>query len=132
MEHRNWQQEYERILEEAKRAGRIQVLPSRSEKRRHPRFRLKAGKVLVTEQIPHDVVDLSVSGLAFYSDRPFTAGQSILMSLHQVVAIQAEVMGCDALSGPDAPAPYKVRCQFQDADYGLRFLVVAMEMERGS
>lgn len=132
MENRDWQQEYERILEEAKKGGRVQILPNHAEKRRHPRFRLKTGKVLVTEQIPHDVVDLSVSGLAFYSDRPFAVGAAIMMSLHQVVAIQAEVMGCDALSGPDAPAPYKVRCQFQDADYGLRFLVVAMEMERGS
>ena len=132
MGQRNWEQEYERILQDATRRGRVQILPSQSEKRKHPRFRLNGGKVLVTEQVPHDVVDLSVSGLAFYSDRAFTVGQSILMSLRQILAIQAEVLGCDPLSGPDAPAAFKVRCRFQDVDYGLRFLVVAMEMERGS
>jgi PilZ domain len=132
MGQRNWEQEYERILADATQGGRISILPGNSEKRRHPRFRLKGEKILVTEQVPHDVVDLSVSGLAFYSDRTFAVGQAIVVSLRQILAIQAEVLGCDPLSGPDAPAAFKVRCRFQDPDYGLRFLVVAVEMEQGN
>ncbi len=132
MGQRNWEQEYERILEDATRRERIRILPNHSEKRKHPRFRLNGGKILVTEQVPHDVVDLSVSGLAFYSDRAFTVGQSIMISLRQILAIQAEVLGCEPLPGGDAAEAFKVRCRFQDVDYGLRFLVVAVEMERGS
>jgi PilZ domain len=122
MGQRNWEEEYERLLNEAIAGGIVSILPSGSEKRRHPRFRL-------AEQVPHDVVDLSISGLAFYAQRPFTVGHTIMVSLHQILAIQAQVLGCDPLSGADAPAPYKIRCRFTDEDYGLRFLVLAMEME---
>jgi len=130
MAQRNWEEEYERILNQAIEGGEVRVLPSGSEKRRHPRFRLSSSQILVTEPVPHDVVDLSISGLAFYAQRPFSMGQLIMVSLRQILAIQAEVLGCDPLSAPDAPAPYKVRCRFTDEDYGLRFLVLAMEMER--
>ena len=76
------------------------------------------------------MVDLSISGLSFYSDRAFPLGQSITVSLRQILAIEAEVLGCDALGGSHPPAPYRVRCRFADPDYGLRFLVLAVELER--
>jgi PilZ domain len=129
MGQRNWEDEYERILDQARSGGRVRVLPSGSERRRHPRFTLGQGEILVSEQVPHTILDLSVSGLSFYSERPFGAGQLLTISLRQLIAIQAEVLGSDVLSGPDAPAPYKIRCRFTDEDYGLRFLVLAMQMD---
>lgn len=132
MAQRNWDEEYERILQGALQGNRINVLPSGSERRRHPRFKLNQAQILVTEQVPRHVVDLSISGLAFYAERPFAVGQTIMISLRQILAIQAEVLGSDALAGPDAPAPYKIRCQFADPDYGLRFLVIALEMDGAS
>lgn len=128
MPDRNWEQEYHRILADALGTGKVQVLPSRSEKRRHPRFKLRNAKVIVTEEVQHDIVDLSISGLAFYSARTYAVGERIMVSLRQIIAIGAEVLGSDALDGPDAPAPYRIRCRFVDPDYGLRFLVMAVEM----
>lgn len=130
MGQRNWDEEYERILAEATEGGRINVLPQGSEKRRHPRFKLQSTEILVTEQVPHEIVDLSISGLAFYAQQPLPVGRLITISLHQILAIQAEVMGSDPLTGPDAPAPYKIRCRFADESYGQRFLVLAIELER--
>lgn len=132
MGQRNWEEEYDRILDQAIGGGRVEILPSGSEKRRHPRFRLPSGKILVTEQVPHDIVDLSVSGLAFYAERPFPVGQVIMVSLRQILAIQAEVLGSDAVTGGAQDGAYKIRCRFTDEDYGLRFLVLAMEMESES
>jgi PilZ domain len=129
MGQRNWEEEYERFLDEALRERRLRILPAGSEKRRHPRFKLNATQILVTEQVPHDIVDLSISGLSFFSDRTFDEGQRIMVSLRQILAIQAEVLGCETLSGPDLPARYKVRCRFTDEEYGLRFLVLAIEMD---
>lgn len=130
MQQRNWEEEYERILEEAKQRGRVNILPSSSEQRRHPRFKLPGSQILVTEPVPHDVVDLSISGLAFHSPRPFEVGQVITVSLRQIIAIEAEVLGSDPVNGEDPPGRYRIRCRFTDPDYGLRFLVLAMEMDR--
>ena len=129
MGQRNWDEEYERILSEAIHEGWVRILPAGSEKRRHPRFKLESAEILVTEQVPHEIVDISVSGLAFFSPRPIPTGRMIMVSLHQILAIQAEVLGCETLEGPDAPAPFKIRCRFTDESYGLRFLVLAMEMK---
>jgi hypothetical protein len=129
MAQRNWDEEYERILNEATSEGRVHVLPQGSEKRRHPRFKLQSAKILVTEQVPHEIVDLSISGLAFYSPQPLPVGQLIMVSLHEILAIQAEVLGCDTMTGPEAPAACRVRCRFTDENYGLRFLVLAIELE---
>lgn len=129
MQPRNWEEEYERILAEAKDGDRVSILPAGSEKRRHPRFKLPDSQVLVTEPVPHDVADLSISGLAFYATRPFEVGQVIMVSLYQIIAIQAEVMGCDPLDN-DSGKAFRIRCRFTDQDYGLRFLVLAMEIDR--
>lgn len=129
MAQRNWEEEYERLLAEATESGRVSVLPSHSEQRRHPRFRLPGGQILVTEPVPHEMADVSISGLAFYAQRQFEAGQVIRVSLRKIIAIEAEVLGCDAVNG-GAPGTYRVRCRFTDEDYGLRFLVLAMEMDR--
>lgn len=128
---RDWEQEYERMLSEGLQAGRVSKLPSASEKRRHPRFKVDGGKIYVTEQVPHPIIDLSISGLAFYSEKTFPVGQAIQVSLRSVISIEAVVLGCEPLTGDDAPAPYRVRCQFADADYGLRFLMLALELESG-
>lgn len=129
---RDWEQDYEQMLQDGVRAGRVSMLPSISEKRRHPRFKVEGGQIYVTEQVPHPIIDLSISGLAFHSAKTFPVGQAIQVSLRSVISIEAVVLGCEPLAGDDAPAPFRVRCQFADPDYGMRFLMLALELESGT
>jgi hypothetical protein len=133
MTQRNWEDEYERILRDGLQSGKVSVLPSSSEKRRHPRFRLRSGTIFIKEDHPFEVINLSRSGLAFYGVREFKEDERISISLHQLMAIEAVVVGCD-MEETDSNLMeyrYRVRCRFLNDDYGLQFLVMALEMEQG-
>ena len=128
-DQRDWERDYDQLLQDGMHGGRVHMQPSNSEKRRHPRFKVDDGRLYVTEQVPYPIVDLSKSGLAFYAGKAFPVGGTIQVSLRGLIAIESVVLGSDPLTEPDAPAAYRIRCRFADSEYGLRFLLLALELE---
>ncbi len=73
-----------------------------------------------------------MGGVAFHSHRRFAVEQTISVAIRQILVIQAIVVGCDEVEpAADGSPRFKIRCRFAEEDYGLRFLVLVMEMEGG-
>lgn len=133
MNSHDWEHEYEEILAEAEARGEVQILPQGEEKRRHPRFPAAGATVTIREDAVYRMIDLSRSGLAFHCSHSFPVGHTLTLALRDVIAIEAEVVGCE-MEERDATYmeyAYKVRCRFLDDESGLRFLVLVKELERG-
>lgn len=129
---RQWEQAYYRLLDEGVSSGRVQMMPEGQEKRRHPRFHMPGSMVTVRQDQQHEVVDVSVSGVAFHSTHRYAVGDRISLSLRGLLSIEAVVLGCEMVRVETVymEYAYKVRCRFEDEGYGMQFLVMALEMAR--
>jgi len=126
-----WKSDYDRIVNDSGKAGELAERDDGEDRRRHPRFRLKTGFVWVKVTPRFNVVDVSVSGLSLHSDFLFKEGDVVNITLGKAFAVEAEVVHCEMVAtDPDfMEAKYLVRCQFEDEDTGIQFLVMIKEMD---
>ncbi len=126
-----WEEEYEELLESSKASGEIELVSSSPDKREYPRFRLKAGAVWIRTDTAFDVIDVSVSGISFYSDQEFQLKQHLAITLGKAFKIEAEIIHCKPVEAdPDTGASrYLVRCRFTDEHSSKRFLLMLKGME---
>lgn len=128
----DWDREYERFLEQCQANGQLDLRPSASEQRQHPRFRLLTNVVWTSGDFQFALVDLSVSGVAFDTNKPLEEGHEITVRLTDLVSVTGRVIGSSRME----PTPmfftgrYRVRCAFTDAVEGLRFLVLVKDMRQ--
>ncbi len=128
-----WEQEYEQLLEEGKSSGELSTVPEDEEKRNSPRFRILSGAVWIRMDTSFDVIDVSVSGISFYSDQQFELGQVLAVTLGKAFKIEAEIVHCE-LAEPDpnsGEARYLTRCHFLDKHSSMRFLLMLKGMDEG-
>lgn len=131
-----WLAGYRQRLAEERAAGRLEMLPEGDERRRFPRVRVTGGNVAAEELGPVEVLNLSASGLAMASPVPFAVDQPLTVSLANVFSTETRVVRCEPLAAPagdkpaGAPQLYVVRGQFADADHGLQFVTLALELDR--
>lgn len=122
-------QAYERLLEQARGHGDLLDEASGKEQRRHPRLRVRVNR-LPQRMAPWPLaVDISLSGMAFYTEEPCEAGQVVTISLGPDVSAAVEVLACHEVPVLHEPARYRLRCRFADDEQGLRMLVAVKEME---
>ena len=128
----SWDKQYQTLLSKGIAAGRVQVLPSTSEKREHPRYRMANTTVWGRVDHCYPVIDKSLTGLAFFSPTPFPVGQVVRISLRQFFVVDALVVGCEMVESDPVflNFQYKVRCRFNNLDPTLVQVLVALDMER--
>jgi hypothetical protein len=126
-----WEREYRALLEQGREQGEFLLLPNTAERRASPRFRLKMEHVWIKVEPKFSVVDVSVRGIALYSDFPFDPGQFVNITLGKAFSVEARIVGCRLVeSDPDLlENKYLVRCEFDDETTGMRFLVMIKEMD---
>jgi PilZ domain len=125
-----WQAGYQRLLDEARGGGRVQVLPSNDERRRCPRFPVRSEDIASPQEAPLAVEDMSITGVAFRSRERYAPQRPLTLSLANVFSTVTDVVACEPLGDPLDGAPrYRVRCRFHDEEHGLQFLTLTLELE---
>jgi len=128
-----WFEGYQRLLEEARAGGRVRVLASADERRQHPRFAVGSQDIATARETSVQVEDMSVSGVAFRSPFAYFSERPLTLSLASVFSTQTDVLACEPLDAdpddPDRAPRYRVRCRFRDAEHGLQFLTLTLELE---
>ena len=122
---------YERILEEGRLRGDLQDEPVEEERRRHPRIRVNPGDLPVEIDPWVFAIDVSISGMAFYSDQPVEDGERVTIALGNELAVDAEVVSSQFEPGdnPYLPSRYRLHCRFADEEQGKELLVRIKELE---
>lgn len=117
---------YERHIGETEDGGE-----GDSERRKHVRLKAHDAKLSVRAEVEVSAIDVSVSGLAFYSQFPVQIGQSLHITVGSLFTVEAEVISCVLVgSDPDfKETDYKVQCRFYEEEQGKYLLVVIKEME---
>ena len=124
--------DYARVLETSRRKGDLLEGPAGEERRAHPRVRVNPGD-LPTELDPWVfALDISISGMAFYSDEPVAPGKTVSVNLGEELFAEAEVLNCQAeeSGSPQHPTRYRLHCRFADEEAGKRLLVTIKDLER--
>lgn len=126
-----WTQEYERFLRQCMEEGQLERWGD-SEHREHPRFRLWSNIIWTTGEFQFSIVDLSISGIAFDSNRPFESDREIVVRLSDLISARATVIGCSELDATPMffTGRHRVRSRFSDTLEGLRFLVMVKDMKQ--
>ena len=124
-----WAQSYERRLNRAIATGEVEIIPNGKERRMNPRFKIPGRQIQITDSIQREVINMSISGVSFYSDRNHLIGEVVPLCLDGAFSVQTKVVGCQMV--PTDPTflefKYRVRCKFVKPDHGLTFLMLALE-----
>ena len=128
---RDWELEYKDLLQRALSKGEVEPLKEQHEHRSNPRFPLEMGSVWIRAEMPFDIVDISSDGMAFLSDRLFSIGQQLALTLGKAFLVEARVVNCTMVETDDdfMEAKYRVSCEFNDPHNGRQALLVLKEME---
>ena len=104
------------------------------ERRTHPRIQVDTADIQVDTDSWIFVINLSVTGIAFYSDSAFEVGQTVTIAVEPDLKVPAKVVesvpeGEEAIS---LVGQYRVCCEFTDPDEGMAFLMELKKMEEGN
>jgi len=112
----------------------LQTVPNGHEKRAEPRYQFKKEtQVSIFAHIgpkAFQILNISVGGVAFYSDVFFEPGTSLLLSALGMVALDVEVLSCELEeTNPDfMEFNYLVRAKFSERVNGYLVYVLSREM----
>jgi hypothetical protein len=144
---RQWKEEYEAlktqlsdltpendVLGELENLRRAQAPPDLEERRAEPRYAFdETREAKIYAHIgpkAFQIVNISVGGVAFYSDVVFEPGTNILLSALGMVALDVEVLNCELEeTNPDfMEYQYLVRASFSPRVNGYLVYVLSREM----
>ena len=133
MSRDNLHSRYSRIIEEESSETPTPdgVPPDGIERRRHPRIEVKPGDLPVLLDPWVFAIDVSISGMAFYSEEEVEAGKVINITLGHMMYAEAEVVNCilEEPASPYHPARYRLNCRFLDENQGMELLVKIKDLE---
>lgn len=116
---------YQNLLLKSQFSGEAEAQREGRERREHPRIHVDAADIQVDTDSWIFVINLSVSGIAFYADSEFTLGQQVTISLDTGDSVKAKVIEAHP-EGEDAASlagQYRVCCEFDDPAEGMSFLM---------
>lgn len=131
-----WKEEYleiKKLLPKNMDADRARVPESAtSERRTEPRYAFEGESKIYAHLGPKafPILNISIGGLAFYSDFYFDPGTKLLMSALGMIALDVEVLSCE-MEEVDAVMmeyKYRVRAKFGPRVNGYQVYVLAREM----
>lgn len=114
MTEHNHTQRYEELIGVGANTGKIDMQPPEDDRRKHPRFKLEGTQLTIAVHLIVSAIDISRSGVSFYSNYSFTLGQLFALDIGQVFSVTAEVTEC-TLEETDPnvmEAHYRVRSRF--------------------
>lgn len=131
MSEANWKDAYEEILRQDSTQENGGQNPGGENRRKKPRFRIKSGYVWIKIQPRFTVVDVSVSGIALFSDYPFEVGEELSITLGKALNIISVVKECELVQSDEGllENKYHVRCNFENEEQGMEFLVMIKETD---
>jgi hypothetical protein len=124
-------QDYEQVLEDSRESGDLLEQSEDADRRRHPRIRVNPNNLPVDIDPWVFAIDISISGMAFYSDDPVPPGKLVTIKLADEIQADAKVVGVqeEPPLGPEQPPRYRLQCEFTDEEQGKQLLVRIKEME---
>ncbi len=131
MSLQQWEEEYSLLLAKHRELGDLDVQPEGREFRRHPRLRIQKEAIWVNVDAKCEVIDCSISGIAFYSSFLFKPDRIVRLVLGKAFAIEATVLAA-AMVETDATFleyQYRVQCEFLDQLQGKQMLVTITELD---
>ena len=126
-----WELAYRQVLRQALHEERVAAWPEDRERRLHRRFRLRQSTIAVQIECQMPVVDISASGISFYSTYAAHAGQRLNLVLEKAFLVEVRVVECTP-SGDGAPGtdwPYRFHCEFTHPAEGLKLVVMLNEVD---
>ncbi len=117
---------YQLLIEESLESGAAVIRNNGDEMRGEPRFQVNDGRLSVRVEPTYEIIDVSASGMAFFSDIPFKPGTVITLYLEDTTGVQARVIGC-YLVETDADfmeAQYRVQCHFENEEHGKQVMLM--------
>lgn len=122
---------YERVLADSRARGEVAGEAPQTERRGNPRIRVNPGDLAVEIDPWVFAIDISISGMAFYSDTPVERGEAIHIALTDDFAVEARVVDShlETSDSPVLPSRYRLHCEFDDEERGKELLVRIKEME---
>lgn len=122
---------YQTILENERLKGNVAEEGGEKERRRHPRIKVVPGDKEVEIDPWVFVIDVSISGVAFYSDHEVEPGKTVDIDLADTPPVKAKVIGCqmEKSDSPYLPSRYRLNCEFENEEEGKALLVRIKEME---
>ena len=93
-------------------------------RRKHPRHRPAESFINVRVDPRFHLLDVSESGLSFYSEVPFESGRRLEINCDEFQSVTCEVVDCQ-MEETDADlleAAYRIRCRMRDLDAGRRMV----------
>ena len=124
-----WSKEYAHLLQRAIVEGEVQILPDEEERRGDPRFKISGESFRSVDSIQRDIIDMSKTGFAFYSERNYQIGEEIPLTMHDAFEARANVVGCEMVETDSAFLEVKcrVRCEFISPEHGMIILLLLFE-----
>lgn len=124
------------VLGELKNLEAAKGLSDVDERRAEPRYHFKAEASQGVNIFAHigpkafEIVNISVGGLAFYSDTGFKPGTSLLLSALGMVALDVDVVSCEMEETDSQFMEYRylVRAKFSERVNGYLVYVLSREM----
>ncbi len=132
MADRDIEELYKEHIEEASKGAKRAPKGSGAERRKSPRLITDSTELSVRAELKVNAIDISVSGLAFYSRFPVQIGQYLNITLSNMFTVDAEVVSCRLESHDEeyTDLKYKVQCQFPEEEQGKYLLVAIKELEK--
>ena len=123
--------QYKKILREARERGEVMGGYDGPDRRRYPRIRVVPGHLPVEIDPWVFAIDVSISGVSFYSDQEVEAGKTIEIDLVDMTPVVAKVLDCqmEKSDSPFLPSRYRLRCEFEDEEKGKELLVKIKDLE---
>lgn len=123
------EERYQALLKEAEGTGNIEFGGIDLGRRNHPRFKIEDTEMQVDVSLKVSVINISLSGVCFFSNHRFTPGQRFDFKVGSVFSIQAEVIICEMVE-TDAEmmeVQFRVEGNFIEQELGLHRLLSIVE-----
>ena len=134
----DWKAEYEALVQflraqgAAPGQGNREAKPMSEDRRSEPRYAFKEGAQVFAHLGPKafQIVNISIGGVAFYSDIYFESGTKLLLSALGMIALDVEVLSCEMEEVDESMMEYRylVRAKFGPRVNGYQVYVLAREM----
>lgn len=126
--------QYQRTLRAARKKGEVLGEYDGEERRRNPRIKVVPGHLPVEIDPWVFAIDVSLSGVAFYSDQAVEPGKTVDIDLVDMTPVKAKVIACqlEKSDSPYLPSRYRLHCEFEDEEKGKALLVRIKELDSES
>ena len=126
--------QYQKTLRAAREKGQVLGEYDGQERRRNPRIKVVPGDMPVEIDPWVFAIDVSISGVAFYSDNAVESGQTVDIDLVDMTPVKARVIDCkmEKPDSPYLPSRFRLHCEFEDEEQGKALLVRIKELESES